>query len=796
MATPRPKTSRRWIPRADRLLYLGLLAPACQAAAQGLPAAGIPAATRPAAMLAAVEETPLFLEVMLNGMPRGLQPFVWRAGELWAEAATLRQIGFVLPADAVPLQRLRALPGLAVDYDAAGQRVALQAPLPLLQLPTTVVGSPEVPAQAASASPGVLLNYDLYGTQGRGGSASLSAFGELRAFSGDTVFSTTALMQRIRGVGDEGWHSQSVRLDSTWSRSFPDEMLTLRVGDTLTGSLPWSRATRIGGVQLARNFALQPYRSTAPLPSFIGSATLPSEVELFVNGIRQYSSQVPAGPFQLNTLPVINSAGTAQVVLTDALGRATTLSFSMYDSGRLLAKGLTDWTVDLGVVRRNYGVRSFDYGSEPVATGTWRRGLSDSFTLEAHGEATRGLALGGVGGVWQLGGAGLVSAALAHSRHSAGSGSQGSLSYTWTRERVSASFSGTRAFGDYRDVAAQYGAAPPRATARASVGYSTAALGSFSLSYLYLRQADQPAARYASLGWFQSLGRTASLSMGFNQNLDKREERSFYLSLNWSLDSRTSVGAGVQHDGRGTTGTVSAQRSVPGEGGWGWRATARAGGDAQGGQADLDYLGDHGRLQAGVSDFGRGSRQAYAGATGALVLMGGHGFAARRIDDAFAVVSTDGVPDVPVRLENRPVGRTDARGMLLVVPVQAYQNNRLAIDPMQLPADVRIDRTETLFTPADRAGALVRFGIAPVRAASVQLVDAAGQPVPLGSRVRLEGQAGEGAVVGYDGMVYLEGLAPDNALAVHTPAGACTARFAWSRPDSGLAQIGPVLCLP
>ena len=34
---------------------------------------------------------------------------------------------------------------------------------------------------------------------------------------------------------------------------------------------------------------------------------------------------------------------------------------------------------------------------------------------------------------------------------------------------------------------------------------------------------------------------------------------------------------------------------------------------------------------------------------GALVLMGGHAFAARPISDAFAVVSTDGVADVPVR---------------------------------------------------------------------------------------------------------------------------------------------------
>ncbi len=90
--------------------------------------------------------------------------------------------------------------------------------------------------------------------------------------------------------------------------------------------------TRIpgGACWFGTDFALQPYRITAPLPAFFGSATLPSDVELYVNGVRQYSGNVPAGPFQLNTIPNISGAGNAQVVLTDAaLGRATTLNFSL-----------------------------------------------------------------------------------------------------------------------------------------------------------------------------------------------------------------------------------------------------------------------------------------------------------------------------------------------------------------------------------------------------------------------------------------------------------------------------------
>lgn len=744
--------------------------------------------------LAGLRGSDLYLDLSLNGTSRGLVQLGLRDGDLWASAAVLRELGFVLPAGVSGPVRLNRLPGIQVQYDAGRQSVAITAPLAFLNLPTTVIGASGIRAQAASASPGLLLNYDLYGTQGRGNTSSLNAFTELRAFNGSSVLSNTALTQATRGDGSSGWQGHSARLDTTWSRSFPNDLLTLRVGDTLTAALPWSRATRIGGIQLSRNFALQPYRTTAPLPAFLGSATLPSDVELFVNGIRQYSGQVPAGPFQLNTLPNINSTGNAQVVLTDALGRATTLNFSLYNTHQLLAKGLSDWSVDLGVVRKNYGLRSFDYGSDPAASGTWRYGVSDSFTLETHGEATRGLATAGVGGAWQLGPVGLLSGAVARSSHSAGSGTQLNLGYSWQNQRLNFGVDSTRTRGDYLDVASLYGSAPPTGTGRALVGYSTQNLGSFGLSYLYLRYAGQDATRFASAYWLKSLGRSASLNVSLNQNLDNRRERSVFAGLSWTLDGRTSLSTGVQRDQQRSTFSADAQSPAPSEGGFGWRAGTRLGDSQNGGQAELNYLGRYGRVATGVSVFGD-SRYAYANATGGLVFMGGQPFASRRIDDAFAVVSTDGVAGVPVKLENRLIGTTDSKGMLLVVPLNAYQNNQIAIDPMQLPADVRIDRVKTLATPSDRAGTLVRFGITPVRAASILLVGAAGQPLPLGSLVRVNGQGAEPSLVGFDGVVYLDTLEAQNVLTVDTPAGGCRVSFDYRKDGEGIPEIGPLRCV-
>lgn len=71
---------------------------------------------------------------------------------------------------------------------------------------------------------------------------------------------------------------------------------------------------------------------------------------------------------------------------------------------------------------------------------------------------------------------------------------------------------------------------------------------------------------------------------------------------------------------------------------------------------------------------------------------------------------------------------------------------------MDLPANMRIARVEANATPADRSGTLVSFGITPVRAAQVILVDNQGKPIPEGSMAYAINETGQSSVVGFDGM--------------------------------------------
>ena len=753
----------------------------------------------------------LYLDVTLNGANVGLAHFDYRDGELWASIAVLQQLGFIVPPGTTDPLLLNSFANIKVDYNARMQSVNILAPLSILNLNTTVLNTLDNRRTQASSSPGLLLNYNLYGSQTENSSTNLSAYTEVRAFNSRGVLSSTALTTGNRfsnssannGDKNRDWDSRTVRLDTSWSQSFPDKLITVRAGDILTGALSWTRSTRLGGLQIGSNFDLQPYMTTTPLPSFFGSATLPSAVELYVDGLKQYSGDVPAGPFELNTAPSISGAGNAQLVLTDALGQSSTVNFSLYDTHRLLQPGLSDWSVELGAVRENYGIKSFDYGSDIAASGTWRYGVSNRFTAETHGEATKDLANAGIGGTWVLGGpGGVLFASLAGSESQGKGGSQYSASYSWSNNRFNIGLNTLGTSGHYRDVATQYGSTPIRQSNQFSTGYSTQSLGSFGVSYNEVDYAEEDTAQFASAYWSKYLGRRLSLNASYNHDLNNSANNSATIGASFSLDRNISLNSSLQHTDDRNDFVADVSQSAPSVGGIGWRAQARHSIDngindntSSGGLAELNYLGRYGQVQAGVSSYD-GNHSTFASGTGSLVMMGGGLFAARQINDGFAVVSTDGVADVPVLLQNNVIGTTNKRGLLLISPLNAYQENKIGIDPIDLPADLRIDKVALEATPSDRAGTLVTFDITETRSASVILKDSNDEFIPLGSQARLISKKNTpAAVVGFDGEVYLDTLDEHNILEVIKPSGeVCKVSFDYQKSGDGSPLIGPFTC--
>lgn len=736
----------------------------------------------------------LYLDVTLNQTHIGIARFGYDNNRLYASADSLRQIGLRVASGTPDPVCLNDIAQLQLDYDANLQTLTLTAPQPMLDMGTTEISDRDDANPKVSTSRGLLLNYDLYASQEKNQQNNANAYTELRAFSSAGVLSSTQIARYSSSHDDYDQGNGMTRLDTSWRSSFPERVFSVTVGDTFTSALNWSRPTRIAGIQLGTDYSLQPYTPTTPLPSFFGSATLPSSVELYMNGVKYYNGEVPAGNFEINTLPNINGAGTGQVTMTDALGKTTVQNFSFYTDQSLLRKGITQWSAEVGVVRNNYGYSSFDYSSNPAFSGTWRHGFSNSFTLGGHAEATDSLANGGLSSDWIPGASsGIISTSLAMSADSGKNGLLYALGYRWSNSRFSFSTATTATVNDYHDVATRYGQAPPSLNQSTIVGYTTDALGSFSVGYLQFRYPGESTQRYTNANWYKSVTDNVYLNAGLNQNVDKSRDRSLYLMVSVSFDNNISASSTVQRSNDQMSYMLNASKTQPTDGGWGWNLALNQQDSQQNGQGELGYLGRYGKVYSGYSHIAD-SQTAYAGADGSLVLMGGGVFASRLINNGFAVVSTDGVPGVPIELQNNPIGTSDSQGLLLVTPLNSYQKNQISINPLNLPANMQIYPVNAVATPADRSGTMVNFTVRPVRSALIILKDSKGEDIPEGSTAVLNGASGQRAVVGFDGMVYFDTLKMHNTLRVSTRSGGCSAQFDYPQKPRDIPQIGPLTC--
>jgi len=731
----------------------------------------------------------VYLEVVLNGERQGpLQRFTAQGDKLFAIGQTLDAIGLaidklgVTQAEEVPLDTVK---GLRYRYDASMQTMDATVDN-RLRKPFTLDARQLQPAARASSGRGVVLNYDAVAQSDA--RSRFALWSEERYFDPHGVFSNTGIAYLYSGA------HRYVRYDTSWSQSDPDTLSTMQWGDTISSSLAWSRSIRLAGWQWRSNFALRPDLVTFPLPTLVGSAVVPSAVDLYINNMHQLHASVPTGPFELSNAPGITGAGQATLVTRDALGRSLTTSLPLYIDPRLLAPGLSSYSVELGFVRRNYGLVSNDYDHHPAGSGSLRYGVSDAFTVEGHAEASDGVFNAGGGALVRLGMAGVVNGSLSASGGQT-RGEQVSLGYQLIEPRFSINAQTARTFGRYGDLAARQGTPVPTAIDQFTVSFPFFSQQDLAFSYIGYKIRGGVSSRLGSMSYNVNFSNLLSLFVSGYQDFKQHRSRGVFVGVNIGLGDRTSLNTTVGRQHGAFYYNANAVRAPDYDGGWGWGLQAGGSSGIAYRQAQLQYLGGVGQL-TGTVDTIAGHTLGSLEALGSVVLMDDSIHAARRIYDGFAMVSTDGVADIPVLHDNRVIGVTDAQGHFLIADLNAYQNNSISIDSMRLPADMRIEKTSTEVVPQAHSGVLAHFAMAHDDAASVILSDAQGTALAPGLRVR-HAESGTETVVGYDGLTFIENLQEENHLVVDTLAGPCAVSFVYRREPGHEAQtIGPLMCRP
>ncbi len=731
--------------------------------------------------------------VRLNEIEQPDPVWVLRSGEsVSVTAATAK--GWRLRTEAVAVSTfegdsyvaLPAIPGVTVVIDEVSQTLAVTA-APAAFESSNVMARRDTRGPMTRSAPGAFFNYDVSGQVASGATALRGLF-EIGAFSGGG----TALTGFIAGVGDAGRGARSlIRLESNWTIDDPARMRSLRIGDGVTRGSTGTSSLRFAGIQLASNFATQPGFLTMALPTLSGSAAVPSVVDVYVNTVLQTHQTVAPGPFTLTDVPVVNGSGDVQLVVRDALGRETMVTQAYYAAPQIIRRGLHDYAYEAGVLRRNFAAESNDYGAA-VVSATHRYGVTDTLTVEGHGEATlRTQAVSAaIAKLWPA--VGVVSVSGAGSQSDRGTGGLLGLGFERQTHGLSIGGSGEITTKHYATIGDTASYRRARSTVTAFLAMPTP-LGSVGGSLLWRQGPDQPDILYATANASMRIGGIGALGLSGRQSFAGARDSAVRLYLSVPLGGRTSATVGTEVRNGQLGATMTAQRNLPFGEGIGYRLQAETGAIERI-STEVSAQSDLGRLDAEVT-WRDGASGARLQLNGSVATVGGQVFAARRLDQSFGAVQVGDYADVRVYADNQLIGRTNGAGTLIVPRLRPFQDNRIRIEAEDLPLDAVIDETVRTVRPYDRSGVSVRFAARDAQDATLTVVQPGGAPLPAGTALYVNGGSTP-VVVAPGGLAYLTGLVARNTVRAVVGQTPCRFEFAFAAHRAMQPDLGKFTCAP
>ena len=631
------------------------------------------------------------IDLYVNGIPKGRAVGTFNErGELVFTAALLEAAQLKFPPDATTASNsdtgfMKVFPMTEVELNPGKREVRLIVPTDAIQDLEVNLGAYE---QGGSAA---LLNYDLMAVNSEF-NGSASTFRRLDTVAG---FNAGGWLMRSR----QSWNTQNGDEQVAHMYTYAQKNIlslksTFQAGQINLDNSLYS-GVGITGLQLVPESALRKLeQSTGAEVEGIANST--SRVEVRQSSALIYSTVVPAGPFRLTDLPLLNSSGDLDVRIVEADGASR--SFTVPAAS--FSNGTRDAATGYSVAAGQYRDGSDATPNLITATGTWNVSRNTSSSVggmladgyESLGWASDYALLSDIHlGVRQLfsnaqalGKRGaMLSASL-----SAQISDEFSLSLSATQQSEGY-FSLGETLSEQVYTPQHQGANEGQYTM--STSWSNPQLGAFRMSYSYSKPFDAQPTKRLTGSWATRI-KAATVSLNLEKNLGEAEDDwsgdRAMLSISFPIGT-SSVRTYVNHDKRGTRTGASANRTVSDTFSY-WMQGER---DSESGENDVsvsaNFLPHYARATVGYSQ-GGGSESYNASLVGGIVAHSdGVTFTPNEVKDTFSILSVGDMSGVKITTPSGTVW-TDAAGHAVASGLQPYQSNRMQITTKTLPRNVDI----------------------------------------------------------------------------------------------------------
>jgi len=663
----------------------------------------------------------MVLLLMVNGQTKG-EVFVHRTepGDFLLLARDLQAAGLREPSGSTTVElegetylSLRSMTGISFTFDERTLTLNLDAAPALL--PKTMIEFGAQPQKQVyyPKESNLFLNYGMEFRSGEAAAArSLNLSNELGMRHGDYLFLTDTIYTRGRS------RDSFIRLHSSITRDDRQLMRRVVFGDLFATSGTLGSGANLGGISFSKVYGIDPFFVTYPTLELSGQASLPSEVDIYLNGAKIRTERVAPGEFQLHNFSTYGGAGVVDLVVRDSLGREQRFSNPFYATdSTLLKKGLHDYSYNAGFRRDQFGRASNRY-SKPAAVALHRFGLEDYATVGWRGEASSDVINAGPLAAVRLGTLGLLNLSLSASAAS-GAGSAFDLSYQYLNRRFNGRLFYQQFSPGYRTLASVTSGLQPNYARGGGLSYTDPRFGSLSFDLSGQKTYQESERRTAALGYAKSFPGNISLTAILRRVQDPALGSAGEFLLGLSYSARNDLSFTARHESTSTRehDSFQVQKNPPLGEGIGYRALLER--DQVGNDSDilianpmLQYNGRYGIIRGEITaarNSGEWDNQYLVGASGALVMLEGVRAFTRPVTDSFAAVKVGNIEGVTVRYGGQDIGRTDSSGKAFITNLSAYNDNLIAINEKEIPFEYYFPQVQKLVSPPLRSGSCVGF---------------------------------------------------------------------------------------
>jgi outer membrane usher protein len=657
----------------------------------------------------------LFVQIVLNGEVKGTHLVVFVAADVFVRAADLNAMGIghlrgrTQAIDGEMHVALASIDGVTVAFDERMLSLAIQVDPRLLPRQVLDLTDGRKRNVYYPTDNSAFFNYNVDYLGGNGGHDQVVVANELGARVGDFLFLTDSVYNGS---------SPQRRLVRLMTSVTHDNRATLEraiAGDFVAASGDLGGSALLGGVSYSKLYSLDPYLIRYPQLGIAGLVSVPSTIDVYVDGQRINTVRVAPGEFDLRNITQSIGARGVDLVIRDAFGREQRISTTYYSTDVPLKAGLQEWSYNAGALREAFGTESDHYG--PFAFSAFHRiGITDALTLGMRGEGRRGAYNAGPTATMVLGPFGVTSASAAFSQRDGRGGAAALVNYAYLGQHISA---GVLLRADGRNYATLADSVIERRKyeATAAIGYVDTCWGAVSGAYSTFTPYDGPVRKTVALNYGRPLfdGR-ASFFANVADSRAKERTRNVLIGLIYNFDADYAVSTRYDRFGERRGEVIQLQKTLPIGEGLGYTVTLERSRIAEDTMTvfspSLQYNARWGAVRADLSQQrdATGSHRSYAlSAAGGIAMVGDVISVGRPVTDSFGLVKVDDLPGVRVLVNNQAIGTTDASGKLFLPTLTSFYENQVSIDVASVPLDYSFPESLRIVSPGARAGALIDF---------------------------------------------------------------------------------------